>query len=203
MFNIFMCNNLTLMSIYYSIKRDNWEASLVTLSASYKIYGVTDRENSLDYELIGKNNVSGIIYNKPKPATPLKTFFLPVKENVTSETGDETQRIIIGTPNCDVEALAILDEIYLDESFEDIFYRRKRENTIIISSDCFEIQEHCHCTSYGINPFCFCSCLCYPGCTKTSSAYCSGIDGYGSAESLNDIKIKEIHPGYSCLGTGC
>lgn len=154
MFNIFMYIFLTLMNIYYSIKRDNWEASLVRLSASHKIYGVTDRGNSLDYELIEENNVSGIIYNKPKPATPLKTFFLPVKENVTSETGDEVQRIIIGAPNCDVEALFILDEIYLDESFEDVFYRKKRENTIIISSDCFGIQEHCHCTSYSINPFC-------------------------------------------------
>ncbi len=142
------------MNNYYSIKRDNWEASLLRLSPAYKIYGIISHDQNLDYELIGDKNISAIIYNRPKPATPLKTFFLPVKENVTSDTGNEVPRIIIGTPNCDVEALAILDEIYLDESFEDMFYRRKRENTIIISSDCFEIQEHCHCTSYDINPFC-------------------------------------------------
>lgn len=142
------------MNIYYSIKRDSWEASLLRLSSAYRIFGVINHNQNLDYELIGEENISEIIYNKPKPATPLKTFFLPVKENVTADTGNEVPRIIIGTPNCDAEALAILDEIYLDESFEDNFYRKKRENTIIISSDCFEIQEHCHCTSYDINPFC-------------------------------------------------
>lgn len=142
------------MNNYYSIKRDNWEAALLRLSSAYRIFGVINHDQNLDYELIGEKNISAIIYNKPKPATPLKTFFLPIRENVTSDTGNEVPRIIIGTPNCDTEALAILDEIYLDESFEDIFYRRKRENTIIISSDCFEIQEHCHCTSYDINPFC-------------------------------------------------
>ncbi len=47
----------------------------------------------------------------------------------------------------------MLDEIYLDKDFEDTFYRNRRENTLIIASDCIGIQEHCHCTSYGVSPF--------------------------------------------------
>jgi ferredoxin len=148
-----MCTFLTLMNIYYSIKRDSWENSLLRLSSSYIIYGVTGNGQSTDYDLISERNISSLVYNRPKPATPLKTFFLPVRENVTADTVKEVPRIIIGTPNCDIEALGILDEIYLDESFEDVFYRRRRESTIIISSDCLEIQEHCHCTAYNINPF--------------------------------------------------
>jgi len=153
MFNIFMCVYLTLMNSYYSINRESWESSIIRLTSSFNIYASVDNGYSLDYELVDKRNISAIAYNKPKPATPLKTFFLPVRENVTTEIRPGKPRIIIGTPNCDVEALSLLDEIYLDKSFEDIYYRTKRDNTIIISSDCFEIQEHCHCISYNINPY--------------------------------------------------
>jgi ferredoxin len=34
-----------------------------------------------------------------------------------------------------------------------LFYRHRRENTITIASDCFGIQEHCHCQSYNIKPY--------------------------------------------------
>ena len=153
MFNIFMCVYLTLMNSYYSIKRESWESGIIRLTSSYNVFAVVDNGYSLDYEMVDNRNISSIVYNKPKPSTPLKTFFLPVRENVTSETISEKARIIIGSPNCDVEALSILDEIYLDKSFEDVFYRNRRDNTIIISSDCFEIQDHCHCISYNINPY--------------------------------------------------
>ncbi len=49
-------------------------------------------------------------------------------------------------------ALAFLDEIYLDQEYPDPAYRKEAENTTIISVDCLSIQEHCHCTSYGIEP---------------------------------------------------
>jgi sulfhydrogenase subunit beta (sulfur reductase) len=46
-----------------------------------------------------------------------------------------------------------LDEIYLDKDFPDPFYRKKRSHTLLISFDCFGIQEHCHCTTYGVKPY--------------------------------------------------
>jgi sulfhydrogenase subunit beta (sulfur reductase) len=112
-----------------------------------------DYESGQDYELVRPDDIKRISYNKPKPATPLKCFFLPVKENVTSENTIEKPRIILGIPNCDIEGLGILDEIYLDKEFNDIIYRKRREDTLLISSDCFGIQEHCHCLSYNIRPY--------------------------------------------------
>jgi ferredoxin len=141
------------MNKYYSIKRENWEADLIRLSDSFSIYAAAENGHAPDYEVVSGENIASIVYNKPKPSTPLKTFFLPVRENVTSDIRPGKQRIIIGVPNCDAEALALLDEIYLDSSFEDIYYRHRRENTFIISSDCFDILEHCHCVSYNIMPW--------------------------------------------------
>src|SRR4030042_621541 len=138
---------------YRSIKKEDWDRVLERMISSHTVYANIGDEFGLDYELIRPAEISRIKYNKPKPATSLKSFFLPVKENVTSERNSEKPRIIIGTPNCDVEGLSLLDEIYLDKDFDDPFYRMRRESTLLISSDCFGIQEHCHCLSYSIKPY--------------------------------------------------
>jgi sulfhydrogenase subunit beta (sulfur reductase) len=138
---------------YKCIDKEEWDKTLEQLLLSYTIFANVENEFGLDYELIHQKDIERISYNRPKPATSLKSFFLPVRENVTSEIADEKPRIILGVPNCDIEGLCLLDEIYLDDEFSDIFYRRRRENTILISSDCTSIKEHCHCLSYNIHPY--------------------------------------------------
>jgi len=138
---------------YLSIKKEEWDKALEQLLTSYTIFASVQDDFGIDYEVVSPANITRISYNKAKPVTSLKTFFLPVRENVTSDHSLKRQRVIIGAPNCDLQGLKLLDEIYLDRDFNDIFYREKRENTILISNDCFEKQEHCHCTSYGIKPW--------------------------------------------------
>ncbi len=138
---------------YLSITKEEWDKALEQMLLSHTIFASIANDYSQDYELIKASDINKITYNKPKPATSLKSFFLPVNENVTSQRAPEKPRIIIGIPACDIEGLALLDEIYLDKDFNDIFYKHRRENTLLISSDCFGIQEHCHCLSYEIRPF--------------------------------------------------
>jgi ferredoxin len=138
---------------YLSIKKEEWDKAIEQLLLSYTIFAAVDNEFGIDYEIVRPENIGRISYNKAKPATSLKTFFLPVKENVTSGVPLKRQRVIIGAPNCDIQGLKLLDEIYLDKDFNDIAYKERRENTILISIDCFVTQDHCHCTSYGIKPW--------------------------------------------------
>jgi sulfhydrogenase subunit beta (sulfur reductase) len=138
---------------YLFLTKKEWDKTLEQLLLSYTIFANVENEYGLDYELIKPVDISRISYNKPKPATSLKSFFLPVKENVTSSRVNEKPRIIIGIPNCDIEGLCLLDEIYLDGDFNDIFYKERRENTLLVSSDCIGIREHCHCSAYGIKAF--------------------------------------------------
>jgi sulfhydrogenase subunit beta (sulfur reductase) len=138
---------------YLSISKEDWHRSLEYLSTEFDIFVPVKDEYSLDYEPFRLSEADHIACNVPKPATPLKNFFLPVRENVTSPGSSRKPRIIIGAPNCDIEALLLLDEIYLDESFTDPFYRTRRRNTILISSDCFSSAINCHCTSYGVKPY--------------------------------------------------
>lgn len=135
-----------------SIPKHEWDERLLQLLSSFDVYAPVENEFSCDYEKVDAETVSEIVYNKPKPVTPLKQFFLPVKENVTSGTSPANPVAILGPPNCDVMALAFLDEIYLDKEYPDPTYKERRQNTTIISGDCLSIQEHCHCTKYGIEP---------------------------------------------------
>lgn len=135
-----------------SIPKSELDERLLQLLSSLDVYAPVENEFSCDYVKIDADMVPEIVYNKPKPVTPLKKFFLPVKENVTSGAEPANPVVILGVPNCDVMALAFLDEIYLDQDYPDPAYRRRRENATIISTDCLSIQEHCHCTTYGIEP---------------------------------------------------
>jgi sulfhydrogenase subunit beta (sulfur reductase) len=138
---------------YYSISKEEWDKKLEQLTLSYTVFATLSNGSGIDYEFLKPADIPNIKYNTPKPATSLKTFFLPVKENVTSEQKTEKTRIIIGAPNCDIEGLDLLDEIYLDKDFNDIFFSYRRKNTIIISFDCLSFSENCHCISYGVKPY--------------------------------------------------
>jgi ferredoxin len=137
----------------YLISKENWDKILNELLGKYDVFAPVAAEDNQDYRFILQDDIHQIIYNTPKPATPLKTFFLPVKENVVKKSASENPRLIIGSPSCDLAGLDLLDKIYLEEPFVDKFYQQRRENTILVGTSCFSTLEHCHCSSYGIKPF--------------------------------------------------
>ncbi len=137
---------------HVSLEALNWFLS--DQAKEYNVYVPVKKDAFIDYDLFDFVSPSSIVYNSPKPITPLKLFFLPVKENVTLETITSTKKnIIVGAPSCDLAALDILDEIYLSEPFVDSYYKARRENTLLIGTDCHDVLEHCHCTTYGQQPF--------------------------------------------------
>lgn len=136
-----------------AIEKENWDKILDLLSGHYQVFAAVKDDFGLDYELLTNRLIPKVVYNRPKPATPLKYFFLPVREDVTVPDHRPKPRIIMGIPNCDLVGLELLDEIFLSGDFPDLFYGLKRDNTLLISSDCFSTEEHCHCTSYGVEPF--------------------------------------------------
>jgi sulfhydrogenase subunit beta (sulfur reductase) len=140
------------MNHTFLISKESFDKVLLALLQDYYVFAPVLINGNQDYRLICEDDLNQIVYNTPKPTTPLKTFFLPVKENVVGTIKEARMRIIIGIPSCDLMALGILDAIYLSEPI-DMYYQHKRENTILIGTDCYSIQEHCHCTTYGIQPY--------------------------------------------------
>jgi ferredoxin len=135
------------------IPLQKWTDFLCLLRGKYNVYAPVGDEYNIEYDLISEDNISSIIYNRPIPVSPLKIFFLPIKENVSKDSIHEKMNIIVGVPSCDLEALGILDEMYLREPFVDPYYEQRRKDTIVIGTDCYSIKDNCHCTSYDGNPF--------------------------------------------------
>jgi ferredoxin len=139
----------------YFIAKQEWDKILISLTGDCILYAPTENQGVQDYQTVTAESVDQIVYNTPKPTTPLKTFFIPVRENVVREPVRDLRRIILGIPSCDLAALDLLDAIFLEEPYVDPYYRRRRENTVLIGTDCHSLLEHCHCTTYGMKPYPF------------------------------------------------
>ncbi len=140
------------MNSGFTLEKEKWNSLLVELLQDYQVYAPFLFGEQIEYAAVNESNAADVIYNRPKPASPLKTLFLPIRENLFAYNG-KSKRVIIGVPSCDLSALSILDEIYLDKDYIDPTYSRNRNNTILIGTDCHSINEHCHCTTYGFKPY--------------------------------------------------
>ncbi len=91
---------------------------------------------------------------KPIFFPPEQKFFRFEKKNGGVEIEDylpqegDDKSIIFGVRGCDVNAIEVLDRYMLDE-FEDPYYRKRRENAIIIGISCDYPKESCFCTAFG------------------------------------------------------
>ncbi len=140
------------MDTGHLLGREQWEKWIGENLDDFDFFAPIKKWDHIDFEKITQDNFSKIIYNKPRPVSPLKSFFLPIKQNLTRPS-EQKPKIIIGVPACDLKGIELLDQIYMDDRYPDTVYRSRRDNAILIGTGCHEILENCHCTSSGINPY--------------------------------------------------
>ncbi len=76
---------------------------------------------------------------------PIKTFFYRFRENVLPAEYSERKRLLLGVKACDLGGLQVLDQALLHGNFVDPAYKHWRETTTIVSADCTDTAESCHC----------------------------------------------------------
>ena len=84
---------------------------------------------------------------------PLRVLFYFARERVFPFDRKPERRLIIGAKACDLRAMHLLDRALINDDFVDPAYKAWRENTYIISSDCEEVTETCHCTLMDGKPY--------------------------------------------------
>ncbi len=60
---------------------------------------------------------------------------------------------VIGARACDIAAMKIQDQHFLQQQFVDPYYRARRENLLIIAVNCARPADTCFCHSTGDGPF--------------------------------------------------
>ncbi|MFA5536313.1 MAG: 4Fe-4S dicluster domain-containing protein [Bacillota bacterium] len=95
---------------------------------------------------------------------PPKYLFFPQTEDlygykIYKQSGERTELpsamepfVVFGIRPCDVYSLEVLDDIFLTKGYEDVHYKQKREQGLLISLGCLEPEATCFCESWGLNP---------------------------------------------------
>lgn len=147
----------------YVIGKGEANQILEELEKNFDIYaprvfegeGCFSDTDSIRYGMV--HNIDEIMWEK-KSEYSFKEVFIPVSETLFYFTEDTVQESknpvksrIIFLRSCDLHAVKRLDEVYLNNGFEDAYYKRLRENTKFILMGCTEGFENCFCVSMGTN----------------------------------------------------
>jgi sulfhydrogenase subunit beta (sulfur reductase) len=84
---------------------------------------------------------------------PVKMLFYLTRERLTDTESVPGKRLIVGVKGCDLKALLLLDDAMKNGDVVDPAYVKWRNNSIIVSTDCGDIAETCHCTLVDGKPW--------------------------------------------------
>ncbi|MGB9630422.1 MAG: 4Fe-4S dicluster domain-containing protein [Candidatus Methanodesulfokora sp.] len=137
---------------YSKLPKENFEAFFKSLEKWGAVYGPVKRGRIYSFEKIKDPNEMSLNYTRTM--IPPKKFFVKPRERILRlkdgewvEECDEEKKVIFGVHSCDINALLILDKVYLSYP-EDPLYKRRRENSLIIGISCMP-DELCFCKSLG------------------------------------------------------
>ncbi|MCX5714525.1 MAG: 4Fe-4S dicluster domain-containing protein [Candidatus Omnitrophica bacterium] len=131
------------------------------LKSSFRVFVPVEkpqeRQKEKDYAYKELNGAEDICFNPYRAVEPFKSFFTYPQESVCSYF-DQDQPIgaanvvVFGVKSCDIAGHRVQDFVFLEGVEVDASYRLRRENTIIISGDCTDFKQVCHCLAWEILP---------------------------------------------------
>jgi ferredoxin len=149
------------MDIYY-IESTQLNIFFNKLKKSYKVFSpVVKDPTAKEIEYAYQNLPEGepLVYNAYRVVEPLKAFFTYpyeklidyfIPEKNIADVMDKT--IVFGVKSCDIAGQKVQDFVFLEGVGVDTLYQLRRENTILISGDCTDFKEVCHCLAWEILP---------------------------------------------------
>jgi len=146
----------------YFISTENLECLIKELLKDNTVYAPFPsvyNKNTFNFSKVNDDNLSQIIVNKYRAVGSPKQFIFTLVETVSKYFGQKDYDItpkplvILGVKACDLSALEVSSRVFLEGDFEDSFYKKRKENTLIISTDCTDTTEYCFCTLVDGKPY--------------------------------------------------
>ncbi|MCX5750285.1 MAG: 4Fe-4S dicluster domain-containing protein [Candidatus Saganbacteria bacterium] len=144
------------------ISIENLEALVKELLKTQIVYAPVPHvynENTLTFSKINTENLGQIVLNKFRTVDSPKQFIYKLLETVSQYFGDKEYDIkapalvLLGVKACDLSAIEVLSRVFGEGEFKDAFYQKRRDNLLIISSDCDDATPNCFCTLVGGKPY--------------------------------------------------
>ncbi|MFH1209868.1 MAG: 4Fe-4S dicluster domain-containing protein [archaeon] len=135
------------------LKKEDFNGFINRLISNYEVIAPVNSD-VVKFEIIKSADE---IYLDKIPFFSPKRFFLPNKEKILDFKSNEVKvprykikpRILFGARKCDLNALLKIDRLYTG----DLFYKDKRENTILIGFHCDNPDEYCFCNSMELKDY--------------------------------------------------
>jgi sulfhydrogenase subunit beta (sulfur reductase) len=101
----------------------------------------------------------------PNPQKPAKDIFFPQSEvmlryekvgkraSVIPADEQKRERVLFGARPCDIEAVSIIEKVFADKAYTDVYFLEKRKKTTIVGLACNHPLSTCFCSSTGGGPF--------------------------------------------------
>ncbi len=147
----------------YIISTLKFNDFLKKLEEQYKIYAPVNLKGKgtfSDTDLVRYSEINAIEeieFNKKSNFSP-KEIILPITQTLFYFTEDsliepkvEGKKILIFLRSCDIHAIKRLDQIYLKNGSEDIYYKRLRDKVKFVLMECENSFENCFCVSMDSN----------------------------------------------------
>ena len=124
--------------------------------------GYMDRQDAGQYKLYHTDEK--LYFNYRAAANNWKRFIYPPRQRlwearkikkkfkIENDGGEIPQLAFLGVLPCDLNAIGILDKILTTGPYADPAYRKIRDNSFIIASNCTRAGENCFCASMGTGP---------------------------------------------------
>ncbi len=140
--------------LYLEMKKDDLANLIEKLRKWGELHGPIKKGRFHSFERF--NSIDEIDLNYTRTMIPPKKYFMKPREvimRVNLRKGyelleEDPKRIVLfGLHSCDINAIKIMDSIYIDE-FPDPYYAERRKNTFIVGINCIP-DEECFCKSMG------------------------------------------------------
>lgn len=141
------------MAERYYVGKAHWESILKEWLERFVILAPMRENGGLFIQPVSSDRMSSIVYDEARAAQPMKSFLLPAIEEVVGKAFSyEKPWLFLGVKACGLSALPIIDQAFGGD-FADPAYQKRREEGVIVSSDCTQPWETCFCTLVGGNPY--------------------------------------------------
>ena len=144
----------------YFINKPNLDRLVKSLSKTYKIFAPVKVDNNRFYKKVGEDGLEKSVIGEIRAVEPIKSFYFPARIKIaeyfsSKEDSDAKERpvAIVGAKSCDLVSFKVMDYVYSQEPFRDPLYVSKREEGLVISSDCTCYGETCFCVAIGTMPY--------------------------------------------------
>lgn len=143
------------------IKKSEINNLLDNLAKEYRVYAPIAKGDDTFFEEIGAGSQLRLGATPKKPA---KEILFPQSEELFNYSVDgeglrmdsqvdNTKTVAFGVKPCDARSMVLLDNVFKNDQYQDVYYLSRRNNTIIVTIGCNAPESTCFCSSVGGGPF--------------------------------------------------